>query len=232
MIINIIGDIHGLHYWREVVKEPADRYIFLGDYVDSFDISPLEQLLNLQAIVDFAKDNPKVVLLVGNHDYHYMSFSRETYSGFQHRMKWQFQEIFNTYRFKIAHIEDDIIFSHAGISKTFLRNLGVDFLKDKQLVDYLNDMWESRPVVFQYCPFDHTGVGDHPSQSPLWIRPNALQRDKIDNFQVVGHTSVGKIEHWAKAKRRGFYLADAFYNGFYLRYDGKFEVRRVKTIKE
>ena len=58
-----------------------DRFIFMGDYVDSPDIDNLSMKKNLMDIIGLKKKYPdKVVLLWGNHDIHYLlgksSFAR------------------------------------------------------------------------------------------------------------------------------------------------------------
>ena len=63
MRITVIPDVHGTHHWEEAVKESADRIVFLGDYVDSWDNRQPDQMKNLQAIFDFKKANPDSVLI-------------------------------------------------------------------------------------------------------------------------------------------------------------------------
>ena len=68
----VIGDIHGLTYWKKAVaKNPDCRYIFLGDYLDPYEDIPRFQLIgNLKKIINLKKKlKDDVVLLLGNHDY-------------------------------------------------------------------------------------------------------------------------------------------------------------------
>ena len=80
----IIGDIHGRNIWKDIVsKESYDRVIFVGDYFDSFNIPGIDQIHNFKEICQFVRDSDKeVILLVGNHELHYMSIG-QIYSGFQ-----------------------------------------------------------------------------------------------------------------------------------------------------
>ena len=78
----VFGDIHGSTYWQEVVNEhPAYRYIFLGDYLDPYEDIPRHQLIkNLKKIIQLKKKrNDDVILLVGNHDLHYINMKIENY---------------------------------------------------------------------------------------------------------------------------------------------------------
>ena len=68
MRICAIGDIHGRNDWEKVDPNKYDKIIFVGDYVDSFDIPTGEILKNLENIIAFKKEYyDKVILLLGNH---------------------------------------------------------------------------------------------------------------------------------------------------------------------
>ncbi|MFW5982989.1 MAG: metallophosphoesterase, partial [bacterium] len=91
------GDIHGLDIWKKIadteflLKTPNapimdyDKYIFVGDYVDSFKKTNNEIYENLVEIIKFKKMYPdNVVLLWGNHDVQYLtSFKEHGCSGFR-----------------------------------------------------------------------------------------------------------------------------------------------------
>ncbi len=68
-----IGDIHGRDVWKTIIdNETPNRVVFMGDYFDSFDISPAEQQYNFKEIIEFKeKGECEVIMLVGNHDFHY-----------------------------------------------------------------------------------------------------------------------------------------------------------------
>jgi predicted MPP superfamily phosphohydrolase len=70
MFILNIGDLHGRNNWIQWTEEykDVDKIMFIGDYVDSFDISNVEILDNLKNIIEFKqKFSDKVILLLGNH---------------------------------------------------------------------------------------------------------------------------------------------------------------------
>ena len=81
----VLGDIHGRNVWKDIVfQEEADRVIFIGDYFDSFDIGPADQMFNFKEIIEFKEKNEcEVIMLIGNHDFHYYP-GGETYSGYQY----------------------------------------------------------------------------------------------------------------------------------------------------
>jgi predicted MPP superfamily phosphohydrolase len=73
MNICAIGDIHGNPLWEKIVEKESDNsdlIVFLGDYFDSFSYSTVEQIHNFLKIIEFKKkNNDKVILLIGNHDW-------------------------------------------------------------------------------------------------------------------------------------------------------------------
>ncbi len=50
MKLVVISDVHGRAVWKEIVaqNEHIDKFIFLGDYFDSFDIAANEQIVNFR----------------------------------------------------------------------------------------------------------------------------------------------------------------------------------------
>lgn len=228
----IIGDIHGRSCWKDILAQEQDwdRVIFVGDYVDTHElITPLEQVDNLREIIGFKEDNDdKVILLIGNHDYHYWPGIQERYSGYQHNMRVSFEYEYDTYKrsFQACYIDEHKnIYSHAGLTQKWCQFIGAHPLKNKQLVDYVNDCFISRPVMFQFYRGDRSDYGDDINQGPFWVRPQSLYRDKIDNFQVVGHTMVGQITHPSKSERKGFYNIDCLPKQYLVCIDGEFEIR-------
>lgn len=188
-----IGDVHGNDNWKDIVKEyktDSDTVVFLGDYVDSFNIPPELCLENLSDLFAYRCSTPNVYMLVGNHDYHYMRYDTDKYSGYQHNWMKAYRSILldnyhlldMAYTFK--HNNTKYVCSHAGVSKVFLDDNDIT-------VEGLNDLWKANPSMFG---FKH-GVGDyygeHPSQGPLWIRPGSLLDNAVEGYdQIVGHTCI------------------------------------------
>lgn len=208
-----IGDIHGRTDWKEIVKQDYDRVIFIGDYVDTHEnITGLEQVQNLREIIDFKlKSDKQIILLIGNHDFHYWPGIGYTgTSGYQPGMKASFEYEFETYRdlFQMAFVdENEIVFTHAGITESWLFQNGIGNTSIYSTVDVINDFLKYKPNVFNFYPGDRSHCGDHIFQSPIWVRPNSLYRDGIKQLQVVGHTTQPRI-NLNKSERQGYYLID------------------------
>ena len=227
----ILGDIHGRSIWKQIVElEKADKVIFIGDYVDTHEnITGEQQLNNLLDIIEYKKSQPdKVILLIGNHDYQYWPGSPDigTYTGYQGGMYTSFLYTFdqNKELFQMCHVDEHgTVYSHAGFTETFVEQR-IGTFSEKNV----NDVFRYKPASFAFYFGDRSGCGDDIHQSCIWVRPQSLYKDSIDKLQVVGHTSVGKINHPSKSERRGFYLIDALANRFYLVCeDGKFEVKQL-----
>lgn len=200
----VIGDIHGRDIWKEIVKNNPDatKFIFMGDYFDSFDVPYEEQKKNFEDIISFKKENlEKVTLLIGNHCFHYLNHM-EQYSGYQEK---HCREIGNEVKgaiqnglLQIAYQEGNFLFTHAGVTKTWYRNHyseSMDKLGHK--VDtIINTLFMYHPKNFKFTPsnpLDNTG--DSITQSPIWVRPRALESDALEGFtQVVGHTHQKNIK--------------------------------------
>lgn len=203
MKIIAIGDIHGRDIWKEIVKKEidADKIIFMGDYLDSFEVDRTTQLKNFSEIVEFKKQYPdKVVLLYGNHDHHYVPDTDESYSGFDYtikeKVKESFEYLISVTAIQLAYSYEGYLFTHAGVSKTWLKSIGIENELSVNVEQILNDKLLDYPELFNFTPSSpEDNYGNSITQSPIWIRPQALDSDRIEGFrQVVGHTHQKNID--------------------------------------
>ena len=140
----------------------------------------------------------KVVLLFGNHEYHYLRTVDETYSGFQRLHKTDIAELIHNALdadlVQMCFIDGNYIFSHAGVTKTWLKNTGYNCEDD--LETYINDLFKYQPLAFKFTSgVNYSEYGDDICQSPIWVRPNSLYADCLDEYiQVVGHTMQNDIK--------------------------------------
>jgi len=202
--IIIIGDIHGRTIWEQIITKESDLdlVVFLGDYFDSSGfVFPVDEYANFMKIVKYKDDNPdKVVLLIGNHDLHYMD-------GIQQCSRYSTQTQRLLGDLISALIEDNtlqasmflvnLLFVHAGISNTWLGDNGLK-LDEAEINNYL----KTNPKQFDFQDKDGfaDASGNDVYQSPLWIRPESLLKDSFsDTIQIVGHTQVNPTEDIALA---------------------------------
>jgi predicted NodU family carbamoyl transferase len=204
----VVWDIHWISMWKEVLKKEQDfdRFVFIGDYFDSFNIAVWEQISNFEDILKFYKENKaKVILLLGNHDFQYLPDIKETYSWFNPATKISvshtLKHLLDKWIIK-THYKDDenkILFSHAWISKWWL-----DYNNIKKI-----NKWNFSLESLLFNRYDHSHYWDYFLQSPIRIRPTALIDNMVDWYiQVVWHTRqksinnmwdlwlIDALEHW------------------------------------
>lgn len=227
--ILVVPDIHGETFWKEPVQkyiDQVDRIVFLGDYLDPYidDGSVYDQeevYHNMMEIVDLKRKNKdKVILLIGNHDFHY--FSKRTLRLAQasrcdlqnwHRNNQIYNE--NEDLFKIAHVEEakgiTYLFSHAGLTTYWINKMNSLLWKlndrdinvaDKHVISMINQLlpdFERQymlSVVGRYRSFLGEKTG-----SVLWADieehaiPNAPKVYGLNKvFQVFGHTRLDRYQ--------------------------------------
>jgi hypothetical protein len=211
----ILGDTHGRPHWKSIVaNEAPDRVIFIGDYFDSYDnYTAVEQMYNFQEIINLKNSGQcEVIILIGNHDYHYMRGITEHYSGYQAGARPAIEQLLyeNRQHMQMAYGMDGFLFSHAGVSMNWLKIHGYD--NETNLIDWINDMWKYKPNVFGFAGYDP--YGDSTISSPIWIRPTSLQQVNYDTLrdqfiQVVGHTQQNQIDTKGKSTGGRYYYIDA-----------------------
>jgi predicted phosphodiesterase len=233
-----LGDTHGRATWKDIItKENPDRVVFIGDYFDSFDIGPAEQMFNFKEIIEFKKQakDIEVILLVGNHDFHYYP-GGETYSGYKAGSAPAIRQLLeeNKDHLQMCYQLDNILCSHAGIGHNWLvEQEKYDRETDPgTIADYVNAIWNHQPNHFMFYGWDP--YGDSKTQTPIWIRPMSLMAGnketflKKDYIQIVGHTGVKMIDIKGKATGGRYYLIDAIDQQQYLIYEGgKFELGQL-----
>ena len=218
----VIGDVHGRSLWKLIVnQENPDRVIFIGDYFDSFEISGVEQIQNFKEIIEYKKTSGKeVITLVGNHDHHYYPEVGYTgTSGYQSRIAPSITQVINENRqhLQMAYSFDEFLFTHAGVSPTFMDGeFGEEGWVEDNVVELLNDLFKYKPKSFDFNGTDP--YGDNTYQTPIWIRPRSLMAvNKKHNkglkkkyIQIVGHTQVKKLDLIGaqKAADGRYYLID------------------------
>lgn len=202
MKIIALGDTHGRTMWKDIVakESDADKIVFNGDYFDSRErISPEDQIKNFKEILEFKRSNPeKVVLIIGNHDFHYMNGVNETYSGFQYHNLKEINEVLEDAltdkSLQMCFMYDKYVFTHAGVTNTWCITHNVNRLPNK-LQDSINELFYSNKMPFYFqVGENYSQSGDDVTQSPLWVRIPSLFRDRLDDYTfVVGHSTLHEL---------------------------------------
>lgn len=235
----IIGDTHGRDTWKTITQmhPDIDVLVFLGDYFDSFTISPALQINNFKEIIALKETAKfKVILLIGNHDYHYLSDIGNTgTSGYQYYAAHEITSLVSANRshLQMAYQFDNILCTHAGVGKVFL-----DWAFDpnewtiKNIGAHLNALFRVNPKAFEFCGMDPTG--DSIGQTPIWIRPRSLMKDaqefNKEMIQVVGHTQMKQIPSIASTCGRYYFIDTLGTSGEYLVVtDGVIEIEKLSN---
>lgn len=219
----IIPDVHGRTFWRDVVTKYLNEdvtFIFLGDYLDSYgyeNIKDKDAYQGLLDIIEYKKQYPnKFILLLGNHDLHYLT---DTCRG----SRWDLVHskrnaaVFkdNAALFQMTYSDEidgkKFFFSHAGITKGWIydNHKAFDIHVPDKFEDFEINDWTELPefnrMLWSYNDqeklFDTLGDvsfyrgGSKSSGSIVWadyhehLRP-AEQLPGI--IQVFGHTQQEK----------------------------------------
>lgn len=199
-----IGDLHGKGHWRFVDPANYDKIIFIGDYLDAFDVQNEDMLDNLLDVIEFKKSFPdKVVLLIGNHDQ--LQYVHDVRcSGFRPEMAVVFKAALEDNRklFQAAFQHKNTIWTHAGIHGGWYK----DRLKasiDRLAGELGETMWNiSDELNFAYqanmsMMFDIGRIrgGGQQVGGPFWVDKNVLKKKPLKGYnQIVGHTKVDEIQ--------------------------------------
>jgi len=210
-----IGDIHGLSEWDNIALAGLKQFykvVFLGDYVDSFFVRPVEQIHNLKNLCTFIRKNKdQVTGLLGNHDYAYI-YSYPYISGHQPAHAHEYRQIFqdNIDLFQMAwgyqseSSKQYTLATHAGLTQTFWnKHILPEFEEGKflnivtegkspedfkihEVLNYLQDkevMWKVGSMR-----------GGYGTPGPIWADYMELLEDPYEGInQVFGHTPKASI---------------------------------------
>ena len=190
MKILINPDIHGRVFWKYSIehKDEFDKIIFLGDYLDAY--SPdllINEKDNFKEIIQFKKDNlDKVILLLGNHDCHYIN-SKILHSSRYNLFKANvYHKLFNDNLdlFQLIYIYDKYLFSHAGVYQKWM---DLNKLTLKDLLDCDLDKLSKSLNWIDYFRGGFYDVG-----SCIWadIRDSGTEKLLKGYYHIFGHTQL------------------------------------------
>lgn len=193
----VIPDVH-LKPWMfdqamEIMQNTdCERAVCLGDLMDDWGKEREVELYRetLDKAIAFACSYPDTLWCYGNHDLAYL-WDQYDHPGYSVRaaefVRDKFEELRNALELPenlaVIHRADNVLFSHAGLTKEFVEVQLYDMQDDVDCVlETVNgfgveELWEEN--------------------SPLWARPQEGYLEMTmypeDLFQVVGHTPVKEV---------------------------------------
>lgn len=209
-ILNV-GDIHGKidvlnKAFNTFLKGEYDKIIFHGDLADSWDASNSDILRCFNIAIGMKKTFPdKVILLIGNHEEHYLHLNPELYrcAGFRPDLHPSLFPLLNDNRslFQYAYGIGNYLFTHAGVNKGwFIKNydiivktaekMGSDICEVQdwwRIIDAISQTSHS-PILSEVGP--ERGGRKSNIGGPIWCdKEEMMNHGPICGFhQVVGHT--------------------------------------------
>jgi len=209
--IVILGDTHSRPIGIEIIElhlKTAHKIIILGDYVDPYEngINNAEVLRHLNKIIKYKKDYPdKFVLLLGNHDVHYLHPSLRC-SRYNYKIATKLMELYteNWDLFDISYQIDNYLFTHAGVCNEWIDKHWLDLVAFGLENDFSNinqvlkDLHKSKKFyILHEIGSARVNPDGYPKVSggPTWCDKSEGKDDYIPGFhQYVGHSQGGIIE--------------------------------------
>ena len=191
----IIPDVHGRKFWhkaKELIDE-VDQVVFLGDYLDPYSREGItfEDALNeFEQILEFKeRHSDKVVLLVGNHDMHYIQLEFMDCSRLNVYRRVEVHDLFmnNIDKFQLIHEVDKYLFSHAGVYLEWTKKYEITLWELFDFKKFLGGRWNTLEDV-SYERGGWCKVG-----SCVWADIGESVQNELSAMfkkQIVGHTQM------------------------------------------
>lgn len=225
-----IGDVHGLKHWKTIVGSSHNKdtkFVFLGDYIDPYEDICIEDLLsNFADIISFKKSRAdEVVLLLGNHDMHYLYPEFPTGSRYNPFIEESFKQLLedNRHLFQFAYQEGRTLYTHAGITNSWWEE---DFMPhvDKSelsytdgilnIADLINNADDKQLKVLSQVGYSRGGY--NANGGIFWEDKYNTSLDPLRGFsQVVGHSRVPHVMTYNIDEDTHITFCDCLFNGAY-----------------
>jgi hypothetical protein len=220
MKVLVVSDIHGRHEtlrnaFDKFLSGGADKILLLGDLADSYTRSN-EDIMRCYKMAFDMKEllGDKVILLLGNHELHYM-YPLDGYmcSGYRPDLAAQLEHYIQDHRkhYLVAYQVKNYLFTHAGVQKKWLAKyesrlikyaelIGKDISHKEDLADILNAVNESGDRWILHEIGTKRGGLRYDYGGPTWCdRDELMSYGPVPGYhQIVGHTPQGFVNKQTK----------------------------------
>lgn len=214
----IFPDIHGRDFWKSVLCNECGwetgTYIFLGDFFDPYKFehisvpAAIDNFQQLTEAVNKLKDNGKeVVMLIGNHDAHYINWIFDKHIGGVRKSRYYATKIrglltnipnfIHSLAYETVIVNKRILFTHAGVTLKWYnehRNLIGDLTAEN-----LNKLTYSEGGWLALCDaswvrggYDDTGSCIYADLSDHFTDNGKVLPIPNYDYQIFGHTQQEK----------------------------------------
>ena len=236
----ILPDIHSRPFWKEATEkyeQECDKIIFLGDYVDPYPnegFTRKQAIRTLEEVIEYKLNNKeKTVLLLGNHDCHYLIKGFPRSSRYDSSNAYKIRELYCQHKhlFKLAYEETindkKYLFTHAGLMNSWIER-NKDIIVEPT-IDSLNHLLDNPIGISALREISNyrTWLGEK-SGSIVWsdasekidlddsleynIIPNADSIVEGYDYQIFGHTQLSDkpiiTNKWACLDCRKAFILD------------------------
>lgn len=222
MRVLAVGDIHTKIWIIKAVEEIIDDYdaiVFVGDYADDWNATPQMAINTWAHLRDLQQRYPeKVRLVLGNHDYIYVNYTKTGQSGYNKFTQTlidmpESRGLRNWLKdLPIVVDLDGVKYSHAGITETFNEEYTAEHLWEDN-----SPLW-ARPYSSAYRYLDITQVFGHTPSGTCWeVSPGIWCIDTFSTYpdgMPIGDHTVLEIENGNKFTKRKIKNGDDNSNGF------------------
>jgi len=167
----------------------CEKAVCVGDVADDWGCEGNVELYEktMKKMIEFAEKYPETLWCYGNHDLAYV-WDIFHHPGFSEDAKdvvcKYFEELASTGNLAIMHRIDNVVFSHAGLTREFVETYLSEYSDDiDAMIEAVNDFGED--VMWD-------------DVSPVWARPQNYYVDgdvvPAEYLNVVGHTPVRSIQ--------------------------------------
>lgn len=209
MKILSVGDIHGEDFWEDIIEEKGedvDKIVFVGDYFDSFYVSPAFIQHNFLKIVRLKKQNPdKIILLWGNHDAHYLNRLIPRGSGYNYAHANTINMMVNNNKkyIQLAYRVKNYLWTHAGVHIGWYKRSFIPEIKQfhpdwiKLPIDGKLNKSMISPLIGSIYDIGFWRGGNKEVGGPLWADKSLVKNKPLRGYhQIVGHTQSRKVDKY------------------------------------